>query len=1427
MKKIIFILLTAAVMTCLYSETINFNINDYTFSDDSLTISYKEKVYKKYNYSGYVLPVIHNEVRFNGQYADSVRINSISTTLIKPDLNLTYFDGPMIAGPVLPRMVLTIGARGVKRHGGFSVLEESPFFIRLDSLFFINSIDFSYYLNILETKDTKAQIYEKIDLAIITSEQVSDNFEIYKIFKTKQGLNTIIKTIEEIYAEYPGENNVIKIRNFIKDKYVQNDLEFVIIGGGYEIIPVGVATPYISSDTGLIHADTFYSHLDNEPDGNRNGIYFELEDDPDYYADVYVGRFPGNNEAEIDALIHKTVKYYSSDRNFRTGFNTSSLLLGFDVDEPGDGRRLCNNIRTENPVTFTVDSMYEGVTPDFSYQNMISKFNAGYNFVYSQSHGAIHLIRQRYNQFKIWSDQIMNTDAVSGLYFIASCDPGELGEDSFSRKAMTSPDGGCVNYIGMSGSEWPGISSNMNAYFFNGIFNNKTYGQSFTDAAIMHGNITTNSTARYLNFGYAFQGDPSNRPFLREPVSINISSVTPIKRGGGSVSGSFSSAPNDTVFVTLTDGNRVVSKTKTLTGNFSLTYDNLASDSVFISYYSQELFLKTYGYATTAADVIAFQLSGMSLNEANRSGVAEHGESFGLSFKFSVNSNPAAIDSLVAVITAVDNSNLSVINGTKRFKLPNAGSYFNISAFTMSYSSPDSAAADSLAVVKLEIRKKDGTKLYDEKIYIPVAVPHLKLQSVKRTANVIQPVLINPSKGTIDHAKIELLEITKSFLPDERKVFSYKSIVEIEDIYGYKLVTDSVNFSIDSAKTYRLKMTMNGTGIYYSEEFNFTSYAIQPVTLYGDHSPGQINMEWAHSYTGDLSYNVYSSATENFSSKVQRNIEKIYADKFSFNYDGYDPVWVKVALVDSAGYEFALSDPVRIEPIRLYKDTKYKLAPFQLYNPVFIDGKLISNSQNSSIAGIYQNGIPVNGTGLIHEAEILGFSGTAQQGFAVGDVNADGSNDMVNYSFNNVGDSTLVKIVDLTSGTIVAQRKIYGKIMETSPVLVNGDADSQLEIMISVFNGDIGGLPDEGSYVYMLDLNGSSLNIVSGFPLYSHYDAYNVHSPSLVDMDINGTKEIVFDCSSRVVIYNAGNLTKIIDYALPKTIQSSISYCDINADNIPEVFVLTNSYGTYGKMFCYNFNGTTLVEKAGTIGGINVDMKPYSLYDLTPPVSFADIDDNGTIEIIVLTASKLYVFNNDFTVFSNFPVTLDPRVTRNNMSAPSMADFNGDGRLDVLFMDANYRVWCYSGSTGAILSGFPLLGEGVDRNEIPAMAVADLDNDGDLEFSFGANDGMMVVYDYPYQSSERPVFDKYRGDTYNSGLFYPLVPSAPSNVSIAYSGTEAVLSWFPVNGALKYKVYSSSDPYGVFAYVGETSNASFTIYDATEKRKFYYIVTVR
>jgi hypothetical protein len=1425
-RKLVFLITLSVLFGFARSEVLTFNMSDYTISPDWRTINYKEKTYKTSNLAGVVTQVVLKEVDFNGQYAEGFIVNSYESILLNPNMELELYDTTVDSvGQNRPYYPITIAARGIKRHTGFSILELNPFYVHNDSLFFVTSVNFDYTdYRTYEPLFFKADKMEKIDLVIITSEKFTNIFETYRSYKIKMGLKTIIKTVEEIYSEYPGENNVMKIRNYIKSKYVQNDVEFVIIGGGYDIVPVGEALPYVSSETGYVHTDIFYSHLNGDLDNNKNGIYCEFEDDPDYYADVYVGRFPGNTETELNSIINKNINYYSPARNFRNGFNSSIFFAGFTVERVGDGRKLCNNIKTELPVTFTVDSMYEGFTPDFNYQNIMSRFNSGFNFVYAQAHGDLHVLRQADYQFKIWSDQILATNAVSGLYFIGSCEPGSIGKDSFSRKAMVSEIGGCVNYIGMSGEEWPGSSNNMNAYFFDGLFRNRSYGQSFAEAAIMFGDIKWEDIGRYLNFGYAFQGDPSNKPYLKEPNTINLNSIGQIKRGNGTVSGAFSAVPNDTIFITLTANNEVISRTKTINSNFNLVYDNLTSDSVFISYHSQELFLKTTGYKTVSSTDIEFKISDIVLNDGNKSAVIEHGENFGLIFKFSLNSNPLAIDSLVAKISGIDHTGINVLNGTKRFKLPVTGSYFNVASFLLHFSSSDSIVTDSVAVANFEIQKKDGTKLFEEKIYIPVAVPYLKLQSVIRTGNIIKPRFLNTSKGFINLAKIELFEVVKTSLPVRDKIIIRKSFIELEDITGYKIVSDSLNFTIDSTKTYVFKTTINGDKYYYSEKLFFKNNLIQPLTVYADHSPGRINLEWFHSYEGDISYNIYSSETENFISKIQRNFEKIHLQNFSFNYEQTSPIYLKVALVDSTGCEFVMSDPVRIMPLALYKDTTYKLAPFQLYNPVYIDGKMISNSQNSSIAGLNKNGVPVNGNGLIHEADLNGFSASSLQGgFAIGDIDGNGLNDMVNYSYS-MGDSILVKVVDLASGNIIAQRNIYGFVQENAPVLVNADADGQLEIFLSVLNGYSGGV---GTSVYMLDLNGSSLEISSGFPITSIFSSWTIHSPSILDLNGDGIRELIFNSGSRIVLYNANTLTKIKDFAAPSTIQTSLSYCDINLDGNIEIFALTESYGSYGKLMCYNFNGTTLIPSPLCLSGINVDMKPYSYNDLTPPVSLADIDDNGSIEIIVLTASKLYVFNNNFTIYTNFPVSIDPRATKNNSSPPAIADLDGDGYMDILFYDANFRMWAYSGDSGEILEGFPIQIPYLDRWELTSPAVADLDIDGDLEFAVGVRDGILLVYDYPVQSSGRPIFDKYRGDTYNSGLFQPLIPSSPTDIAISSSGSDVTISWSPVNGAIKYKVYSSANPYGAFVYEGETTGTSYIIYNASDSKKFYYITTVR
>jgi hypothetical protein len=135
------------------------------------------------------------------------------------------------------------------------------------------------------------------------------------------------------------------------------------------------------------------------PIRNANGVYFESAEKPDYYPDVYVGRFPGITESEIDAIINKTIKYYSSTRNFRTGFNSSAFMLGldFEIEYPGVGRQYCNTVKKVFPVSFVTDTLYEGYSPAPASQAVMDRLNSGYNYVYTQSHGDYHNINRKVN----------------------------------------------------------------------------------------------------------------------------------------------------------------------------------------------------------------------------------------------------------------------------------------------------------------------------------------------------------------------------------------------------------------------------------------------------------------------------------------------------------------------------------------------------------------------------------------------------------------------------------------------------------------------------------------------------------------------------------------------------------------------------------------------------------------------------------------------------------------------------------------------------------------------------------------------------------------------------------------------------------------------------------------------------------------------
>ena len=161
------------------------------------------------------------------------------------------------------------------------------------------------------------------------------------------------------------------------------------------------------------------------------------------------------------------------------------------------------------------------------------------------------------------------------------------------------------------------------------------------------------------------------------------------------------------------------------------------------------------------------------------------------------------------------------------------------------------------------------------------------------------------------------------------------------------------------------------------------------------------------------------------------------------------------------------------------------------------------------------------------------------------------------------------------------------------------------------------------------------------------------------------------------------------------------------------------------------------------------------------PAAVADIDGDGTLEIVVLTA-----YGNargGFNVFSNTGEVLFSTVTNNNplICAPVMADLNNDGILEIIFcgrgkasasISAGIHAWNLQGEE---LDGFPF-----ELPSTPAFTptLADIDNDGFLEMFVSTTSALICVshtgeemyrvesnevYKYSYQS---PLVVDFEGD---------------------------------------------------------------------------------
>ena len=186
---------------------------------------------------------------------------------------------------------------------------------------------------VVDTYPHKPFLSGQYDYIIITSEELKDapdpNFQTLAEWKNSRGVETEIVTVEEIYANYTGIDNQEKVRNFIREAYLNSGVEYVLLGGdadgadvggesGDNIVPVrGLWAWDYEGTPPNIPSDLYYACLDGSYDYDGDGIYGEPSDGPDggevdLAAEVYVGRAPVDSAEELSNFVTKTINYEQS-----------------------------------------------------------------------------------------------------------------------------------------------------------------------------------------------------------------------------------------------------------------------------------------------------------------------------------------------------------------------------------------------------------------------------------------------------------------------------------------------------------------------------------------------------------------------------------------------------------------------------------------------------------------------------------------------------------------------------------------------------------------------------------------------------------------------------------------------------------------------------------------------------------------------------------------------------------------------------------------------------------------------------------------------------------------------------------------------------------------------------------------------------------
>ncbi len=382
-------------------------------------------------------------------------------------------------------------------------------------------------------------------MIIITDEQREEYFDEFVEWKNSHEISTKVFLTSEIYENYEGINDQQKIKNFIIDAYqtyssTSSPLEYVILGGDDEIIPI--RTVFI--DTGgtvdqAMPSDLYYACLDNDWDGNGNGVYAEVNDEPDLLPEISVGRFSAESVAEFANIFRKTEFYVdegtiSNDIFYAMGENLNWDPVTWGGDYMDEVLETVPEIDEEyhRYTLYQREGNYSAALVQNAINNGLGAMNhmghANQTFVFGITSGSAH--------------NLNNTEY--GFAYTQGCYPAAFDEFTSHESESVAEnllfvDGGLFAFVGNTRYGWysPGNTNGPSQYYdieyFKAIYtdNIRELGKALDQSRIeMISGALSDPYLRWVHLEMVLFGDPSvavkdavgGFPYI-EPLEYSIS----------------------------------------------------------------------------------------------------------------------------------------------------------------------------------------------------------------------------------------------------------------------------------------------------------------------------------------------------------------------------------------------------------------------------------------------------------------------------------------------------------------------------------------------------------------------------------------------------------------------------------------------------------------------------------------------------------------------------------------------------------------------------------------------------------------------------------------------------------------------------------------------------------------------------------------